>query len=54
MRETEGNGHTAGYMIAESLPAGGGQSSRLARLLLSVMATMQQACSVSAAVKLGV
>lgn len=52
MSETEGNGQTVGYMIAESLPAGGGRGSRLARLSLSVMATMQQACSVSAAVKL--
>lgn len=52
MREREGNGQTAGYMIAESLSAGGGQSSRLACLSLSVMATMQHACSLSAAVKI--
>lgn len=50
--ETERNGQTAGYVIAESIPAGGGRSSRLPRLSLSVMATMQQTCSVSASVRL--
>lgn len=51
-RETEENGQTAGYTIAVSLPAGGGWSSRLARLSLGVMATVQPNYSVSASVKL--